>query len=420
MGRDVNRAVFARFITNTGAEAGFFIGIWGKAAYEFGGDPTALAVMTFLIAVSSVIGNVVGGVLVDRLDARRVLIAAEVVLVPAILGLLLADSLPMLLALAVFPFLLHGVEETAATSLPPALIAEIAVDGDDDPLVKVNARLESAGWMALVAGPGIGGLLASFLDLGAVFWFDAATSAVSVFLLLTVHLADRPELADDAHETGGLREVLAGLAIARRTPRIAMAMAIGGLLWFSFGAFVALEPLYFRDILGEGPEVIGYVNVVFGLGLFAGSQVVERSERRFGYVAALGLSAATAFGAMAYVGTSSLRIVIVGAMLWSVPLGMIFPIIRTLAQRAAPAGAVGRVMGAIAMAQNTMSIMPAAFVPYLATRLGVQGTLMAGALFPLLALPVLFGTARRLDTEAPPQQLTIEPTPQPGVATPLP
>ncbi len=417
MGRDVKRAVLARFVTASGAEAGFFIGMWGKAAYEFGGDPTALAIMTFLIAISSVVGNIVGGVLVDRFDARRLLIASEVLLVPAVLVLILADSLTSLLALAVGVFLLHGVEETAATSLPPAL-----VEDTDDALVKVNARLESAGWMAMVAGPGFGGILAAVFGLNAVFVFDAATSLVSIGLLLTVHLAARPAPTadDEAEPESGLREVLAGLRVARHTPRIGLALVIGSLLWFSFGAFVALEPLYYRDVLNKGPEVIGYVNAVFGVGLFAGSTIVDRRGRAWGFVAAVWLSAATGVGAVLYVGTASLAIVVVGALAWAIPLGMIFPIIRTLAQRAAPAGTVGRVMGAIAMAQNTTSLLPAAFVPFLAVQLGVQGTLVAGALVPMVVLPFLLRPARRLDAETPPTPLDIQPTPQPGHVTPLP
>ncbi len=417
VGRDVRRAVTARFITNTGAEAGFFIGMWGKAAYTLEGGPVALAIMTFLIAVTSVLGNVVGGLLVDRFDARRVLISAEVLLVPAVLLLILADSLPALLLTATIPFLLHGVEETAATSLPPALIDE----GDDDLLVRVNARLEGAGWLAMVVGPAAGGVLAGVVSLDSVFVFDAATSLVSVFLLLGVHLAPRPVADDDAEALRGLDATLAGLRLARRTPRILLAMVIGATLWFAFGAFVALEPLYYRDVLGKGPEVIGYVNAVFGLGMFAGSTVVDRVGRRFGYRTALLLAAWGGLGAVVYVGTSSLAVVVLGAVLWSIPLGMIFPILRTLAQKAAPPGMLGRVMGAIATAQNTTSVLPALFVPFLATSVGVQPTLVAGGFLPALGLPLLWAWAGRLDAELAAEDPTeVAPTPHPGQATPLP
>ncbi len=426
MGRDVNRAVAARFITNAGAEAGFFIGMWGKAAYEFEGGPTALAVMTALIAVTSVVGNVIGGVLVDRLDARRVLIGAEVALVPAVLGLVLTNSLTSLFMVGAISFLLHGIEETAATSLPTTLTdptAAAAADGDD-PLVRVNARLEAAGWLAMVVGPAAGGVLAAVLAVDAVFAFDAATSIVSIALLLGIRTHSvMPDVAadgDEVEEVTGWQQTMAGLRIARRTPRIAFVVTIGALLWFAFGAFIALEPLYYRDVLGRGPEVIGYVNAVFGFGMFLGSVAVDRWGRRLGYSAAVWLAVVTGLGSIVYVGSASLWIVVVGAVVWSIPLGMIFPIIRTLAQRAAPAGMTGRVMGAIATAQNTASVLPAVFVPFLATAIGVQATLIGGGLMPVLALPLLLGRARRLDELRDPRPLDIAPDPQPGAVTPLP
>lgn len=416
MGRDVNRAVLARFITNAGAEASFFIGLWGKAAYQFGAGATALAIMAVMIMASSVVGNVTGGVIVDRTDARRVLIASEVALVPAVLLLITANSLTSLFAIGAVVFLLHGIEETAATSLPPAMIEE----GDDAALVAVNARLESAGWLAMVAGPGVGGALAGLVNLNAVFVFDAATSVVSIALLVTVHLARRPVKDPDEDAATGLAEVLAGLAVARRTPPILLAMAVGGTLWFAFGAFVSLEPLYYRDILKQGPEVIGYVNAVFGVGLFAGSTIVGRWGRRFGFTQAVWLAAATGLGATVYVGSSSIWIAVCGAVLWAIPLGMIFPIVRTLAQRSAPEGMVGRVMGTIATAQNLMSVLPAAFVPFLAAEFGVQPVLIGGALVPVMALPFLLRAARHMDQVVPiTEDLEFTPDTHP-TPTPLP
>lgn len=410
MGRDVRRAVIARFITNTGAEASFFIGMWGKAAYEFGAGATALAVLAVVILLASVMGSVVGGVLVDRSDARRVLIATEIALIPAVLSLILADSLTSLLVLGSVTFVLHGLEETAATSLPVSLIDQ----SDDTALVRVNARLEGAGWLAMVAGPAIGGLLAGFTQLNHVFVFDAATSLVSVLLLLGVRIRPRSAAASEAaSETpSGPGEFLEGLRLTRHTPPILLAMAVGALLWFAFGIFTALEPLYFRDVLHQGPEVIGYVNAVFGMGLFAGSAAVARWGRKFAFTEAVWLAAATGLGALVYVGSATMWIVVVGAVVWSFPLGMIFPVIRTLAQRSAPEGMIGRVMGTIATAQNLMSVLPAAIVPFLAAVFGVQKVLIAGGLVPMLAVPLLLARARRQDRATGGQgELDIQPNP---------
>jgi DHA3 family macrolide efflux protein-like MFS transporter len=69
--KDVMRVVAARFISRVGGEAAFFVGIWGKAAFSFHATPTQLAVLMGALSVSSILGTVISGVLVDRYDARR-------------------------------------------------------------------------------------------------------------------------------------------------------------------------------------------------------------------------------------------------------------------------------------------------------------------------------------------------------------
>ncbi len=98
--------------------------------------------------------------------------------------------------------------------------------------------------------------------------------------------------------------------------------------------------------MGTGPETVGWLNALFGMGLFAGSTLLERTAaRRPGFRVAIALSVAAGVGSMLYAGTASLGWVAVGAVAWSVPLGALLPLLRTLAQRETRAGMVGRVMG---------------------------------------------------------------------------
>ena len=73
--RNVARVVAARFISRAGGEAGFFVGVWAKAAYDLDATPTQLALMMLTIGLASMAGSAVSGVLVDRYDPKRVLIA---------------------------------------------------------------------------------------------------------------------------------------------------------------------------------------------------------------------------------------------------------------------------------------------------------------------------------------------------------
>ncbi|MDQ3931401.1 MAG: MFS transporter, partial [Actinomycetota bacterium] len=267
--------------------------------------------------------------------------------------------------------------------------------GSEEALQAVNARLESAGWLALVVGPALGAVLVTVANVDTVFVFDALTSLVALALLRNVRL--RAAEAAEASTTS-LAELRAGLAYSYTHRPIATVMCLGSLSWLAFGAFIALEPLYFRDVLGTGIEMVGWVNALFGIGLFTGSTLLERTaDRRPGFQVAIALSVGAGLGSMLYAGTSSLLWVAVGAVIWSVPLGALLPLLRILAQRATRAGMVGRVMGAISMQQNASSLLPLVFAPAAAAAVGVQAVLVSSGAIVAVAAPLALAIARRLD-----------------------
>src|SRR5215210_8863240 len=90
---NTGRVVAARFISRAGGEAAFFVGIWGKAAFEFNASPAEQALMMASLGISSLIGAALAGVLVDRFDPRRVLMASEFLFVPATLALVLPSDI---------------------------------------------------------------------------------------------------------------------------------------------------------------------------------------------------------------------------------------------------------------------------------------------------------------------------------------
>lgn len=392
--RQVWHVVLARLVSSAGAEAAFFIGLWGRAAYEFEGGPTELAIMSGIVGIASIIGSTAGGVLVDRFDARRVVIGAEVAFVPATLGLILVGDLPSLLAVGTVVWLAGSVLETAITSLPPLLVADHMLD-------RANARLESANWLAFVIGPAVGGLLFPLIGFAGIFVLDAISSLVALALVAVIRIPDGAD-EEPTPGAGGLADILDGLRFAVTHQRVRLVLVLTVMVGVAFGMFVALEPLFFRDVVGAPVETLGYVNSVFGAGLFVGSVVVERARGRLTtFRTAVVVTFCAGLGSLPYVATGDLRWVLVGAVTWSVPFGMSLPITRTLAQRAAPRRYVGRVTGAIGSAANAAGLLPVVFAPALAGAFGVQPVLMGASASAMLAGPLLWRTAARLDRDAP-------------------
>lgn len=386
------RLIAARFISRVGGEAGFFIGVWGTAAYELDATPATLALLMGALAVASMAGSAVAGVAVDRFDPKRVLVVGELLFVPAILTLTTVGSMAELTLLAPVAWLAGSLVLTAVTSFPPYL-------SEDHRLVeRTNTVMEAAGTLAFVLGPVAGALTVRFADLAMVFVLDAVTSVVAVALVVGVRV--RPVAQQERQS--GLAELRAGFAYAYRHRAIRLLLILGSLTWLSFGTFKALEPLFYRDVLGTGPEALGYVNSVFGAGLFVGAFALDRAAGRLTAVRTVAvLTSACGIGAMIYVGTDRLPVVVLGAVVWGVLLGALMPLLRTMMHLHAQEGFVGRVMGTFNVAHHASEIIPLAIAPIVAGLFGVQSVLVGVGVLLLVLAPLTLPAARRLDLDRP-------------------
>jgi DHA3 family tetracycline resistance protein-like MFS transporter len=146
---------------------------------------TALSAVIFAVTLPQSVFSLLTGAVLDRLDKRRVLIAADLIRMAAIGGmgvLSIAGVIELwhLLALGA----LYGVGEAffmpAFQSFIPDLVPQ-------DSLVEANSLNQFARPFAFrFVGPALGGLIVGFLGPGRGFLVDAATfgiSAVAVFLI---------------------------------------------------------------------------------------------------------------------------------------------------------------------------------------------------------------------------------------------
>jgi MFS transporter, DHA3 family, macrolide efflux protein len=367
--RDSNalRMAGARFVSRAGAEAAFFVGIWGKAAYEFHATPPEQALLMGSLGVFTLVGAAVAGVLVDRFNPKRVLMGAEILFVPSTLALVLPDTLLQMTAVVAVSAFFGAVVMTAVGSFPPFLTRA------GQHLLRINALMEAATSASFVLGPAMGAVIVRYASLNWIFVFDAATSIAAVLLIAPVRI--RP--AESAGRSSAIAELRAGFRFAYSRRDLRLYLMIGTAVWLSFGAFGALEPLFYRDVLGTSPEALGWVNTIFGLGLISGSTLLNRfRSRSVGARTAVLCATGSGLGAVIYTGTDDLRIVVVGAVYWGIVLGVMLPVVRTLLQRDTPDHLIGRVMGVSHVHNQVGELLPLTFVPALAGALGLQRVLV--------------------------------------------
>ncbi len=278
---------------------------------------------------------------------------------------------------------------TAITSFAPFL-----TDNQDE-LARVNGLIEGASWTAFIVGPAAGAVIASTVGVDGIFVLDAVTSAVGAALVVGVTLRSLPERGE-SH--GGLAELRDGLGFAYGHDRLRFYIWLGSSVWLLFGFFSALEPLFFRDVVGVEVETLGWVNSLIGLGLVGGTLLSSRLPVGLRTARTLTvLVGLNALGVVAYVGTGRLLVVMIAGVVWGALIGVLVPLHRTLIQINTPDDLVGRIMGVNQMHSEVGHLVPLAIAPALAARYGVQATMLASGLVAAAAALAGWRGATRLD-----------------------
>lgn len=398
MDRATLRILAARLISRTGGEAAFFVGIWGKAAFEFEATPGELSVLMAALGLSGLAGAAFAGVLIDRYGPRRVLIVSEIAFVPVALSGAIAADLFQLTLVSVGIGLVGTPTLTAIASFPPFLT------DDEDRLGRINAWVETAGMAALISGAAAGATLAGVWGLDSIFVFDAATSVVGAILAAGVTIRTVPERD---RSRSGLSDLREGFSVVYSIRRLRFYVIAATSVWLMFGLFSALEPLFYRDVLSSTPETMGWVNGIFGAGLLTGTIAATRLPSRFrGARTVILLVMANGVGSVLYTGTALLAVVTLGAVVWGFIIGVFAPLVRTMIHLNTPEGMVGRVMGTTGVHSEFAKLLPLLAAPSLAVGLGVQASLAGSgivvAALAVFAIRTAFSLDRTRDTAVPP------------------
>jgi MFS family permease len=215
------------------------------------------------------------GVLADRFDRRRILIASNILRAATVMGFLLVREpghIWLLYVLTVTQFALSAVFTPART----AVLANIVAPED---LVTANA-LDSFTWSTMLAvGSLLGGVAASALGISAAFLIDAATFVIAAWFVSRILIPEEDIEARVAVSRGGWLDFLDGLRYLRGEPYIfviSLVKAGGSLVW---GAINVLEVNFAEQIFplgGDGSTTLGIIYAITGLGTGFGPLLLRR------------------------------------------------------------------------------------------------------------------------------------------------
>jgi len=207
-----------------------------------------------------------GGVIADRFDRRRLLIATQsaLALLAAATGLLVATHLIqlwMIWAAALLLGLIMSVDKPALLGFVKDLVGE----ADLPNAVALNNAVISSGRMI---GPVVGGLLIASFGMAPSFFVNAISSGLVVLALMVLDVEGLHVTKHAERKSGQVRE---GLSYIRKDPVLALTVTSMGVVFVTAYNFQVLLPLFAARMLDGSSELYGTVMSAMGFGAVAGS-----------------------------------------------------------------------------------------------------------------------------------------------------
>ena len=382
------------------------VGDWAYAtavvvwAYGVGGARLVgiwMAVRYLLMAIVSPIG----ASLADRLPRKTVLIGSDLIraALAVVAGVALLVDAPdaVILVVATVLSLIGCIFRPAQMAWMPSLTRR------PEELTAANGTSSTIESLAFFLGPALGALLVTTTSVQVVFLLNAATFLVSAVLVWGIRPVAGSTPGDDdggavgeaggdrptTHEQEGmLAEMAGGFRHIVRDRDLVMVAILVCAQTVVAGATAVFGVVLAVDILHAGPQGVGIIDSIFGVGAIVGGfYAIARSTRnRLAGDLALG-TALWSLPLLLFVVYPSPVTVFAAAILLGFGNPLVDVNFATIVQRLTPDAVLGRVFGAYEGALIAGMAIGSAVTPFLISSLGLRWALAVLAL--VVGIPAL-------------------------------
>lgn len=351
------------------------------AVLSIGGSTTDVGIVAAAGFLPFIVLGLVGGVIADRIERRRIMVISDVVRLVTQLtaGVLLVSGHAEVWHLAALTALFGAADSFFAPAMGGLMPQTI-----DQPhhLQPANALRSMALSTGSIIGPAIGGVLVALAGEGTALIVDAGTFLVSVLCLLAL----RPRVVERAEAPEAFITDLAGGWREVRARRWVWSFLLAMVVYHAvvLPSIYVLGPVLFEDEL-DGATSWAVVSVAFGLGSIVADVLLMRWRPRFALrVAAIGLGLASC---QAIVVGSGLPLAAIAVLEFFAAIGVsgFFTLWETSLQEHIPEASISRVTSYDYAASAGMIPLGVIIAGPVSDAVGIHETLAAMTAFGMLA-----------------------------------
>lgn len=283
----------ASFIDMTGNALVFpFFALYLTDKFNVGMDRAGVIFMIF--SATGMLGSTIGGALADRYGRKPIALTSLVTSALGNLGIALVTEFWMLYPLACTV----GVVGSIGGPAWQAMMADIL---PEDKRAEGFGIIRMEFNLAVIFGPMLGGLLASFSYL-LLFSVDAATSFITAAILLVKLRETRPQAEPGELEIDQetLVQTFRGYGTVLRDSLFVTFAVLGAVVWLVYFQMNTTLPVYLRDEHGIAPQGYGLLLSMNALMVVIMQFPITRQLRERGYAPVLVLAAGSVLYAIGF------------------------------------------------------------------------------------------------------------------------
>jgi MFS family permease len=269
--RDYSLLFWGQLISSAGTQIQVVAVAW--QVYDLTKSPIALGIIGLVQAIPRLIFSLVGGVVADAYDRRRLLLTVNGVM--AVLSAILAVTTGLRIVnigLIYTVVLLGAVASSFEFPTRQAIIPTLVPRAQMTDALSISMVLMQ---LTFVIGSAAGGFVIAWTGLANTYWIDV----VSYFVVIgSLFIMTVPRVPAEKRAQAGLGALFDGMRFLRAHPIILAVLSLDFFATF-FGSPRALLPVYAASILHVGAAGLGILQAATSLGAVALAPLTGRIGR---------------------------------------------------------------------------------------------------------------------------------------------